>query len=137
MQSVPSRRSGVFAEVLSALLLLLGGLLLLDASFTGLVGGTTLFLSGLIGVILSILSFVTASGLHSGKRWSWRLARVLSAVAIVLSAGLLAVAATLTGNLSYPGLAIVLLIIVNDTIIAEVGVFYFLTKPEIRASLGK
>lgn len=62
---------------------------------------------------------------------------MLLAITIVLSSGLLAVAATLTGSLSYPGLAIVLLIIVNDTIIAEVGVVYFLTKPEIRASLGK
>ena len=109
----------------------------MDASFAGLFGGATLFLSGLIGIVLSILSFVTASGLRGGKRWSWRLARVLSAITIVLSSGLLAVAATLTGNLIYPGLAIVLLIIVNDTIIAEVGVLYFLTKPEIKASLGK
>ena len=137
MQSEPAKRPLVFAEVLSSLLLLLGGLLLLDASFAGLVGGATLFLSGLIGIVLSILSFVAASGLRGGRRWSWRLARVLAAVSIILSAGLLAVAATLTGNLIYPGLAIVLLIIVNDTIIAEVGVLYFLTKPEIRASLGK
>ena len=137
MQSDPTKRPVVFAEILSALLLLLGGFLLLDASFAGLVGGATLFLSGLIGIVLSILSFVAASGLRGGKRWSWRLARVLSAITIILSGGLLAVAATLTGNLTYPGLAIVLLIIVNDTIIAEVGVLYFLTKPEIRASLGK
>ena len=141
MQSEPMKRpvvmSIMFAEILSAVLLLLGGFLLLDASFAGLVGGATLFLSGLIGIVLSILSFVTASGLRDGKRWSWGLARMLSAITIVLSSGLLAVAATLTGNLSYPGLAIVLLIIVNDTIIAEAGVIYFLTKPEIRASLGK
>ena len=141
MQSEPPKRPEVkgivFAEVFSAVLLLLGGFLLLDASFAGLVGGATLFLSGLIGIVLSILSFVAASGLRNGKRWSWRLARVLLAIAIILSSGLIAVAATLTGALSYPGLAIVLLIIVNDTIIAEVGVLYFLTKPETKASQGK
>ena len=141
MKSEASKRPGVtgivFAEVVSAILLLLGGFLLLDASFAGLVGGATLFLSGLIGIILSILSFVTSSGLRGGKRWSWRLSRVLAAITIMLSAGLLAVAATLTGSLTYPGLAIVLLIIINDTIIAEVGVLYFLTKPETKASLGK
>lgn len=72
MQSEPMKRPVimgiVFAEILSALLLLLGGFLLLDASFVGLVGGATLFLSGLIGVVLSILSFVTVSGLRGGKR---------------------------------------------------------------------
>ena len=127
----------VFAEILSAVLLLLGGLLLLDASYAGLVGGATLFLSGLIGIILSILSFVTASGLRGGKRWSWRLARVIAAITIILSSGLIAVAATLTGALTYPGLAIVLLIIINDTIIGELAVVYFLMKPEIKAALGK
>ena len=141
MQSVPLKDSGVtglvFVEVVSAILLLLGGFLLLDASFAGLIGGATLFLSGLIGIILSILSFVTASGLRGGKGWSWKLSRVIAAITIILSAGLLAAAATLTGSLTYPGLAIVLVIIVNDTIIAEVGVLYFLTKPEVKASLGK
>lgn len=136
--SKPPRVTGiVFAEVVSAILLLLGGFLLLDASFTGLVGGATLFLSGLIGIVLSILSVVAASGLRGGKHWSLRLARVLSAITIILSSGLVAVAATITGALTYPGLAIVLLIIVNDTIIAEVGVLYFMTKTETRASLGK
>ena len=141
MQSEPSKRPGVtgivFAEVVSAILLLPGGFLLLDASFAGLVGGATLFLSGLIGIILSILSFVAAFGLRGGKHWSWRLARVIAAITIILSSGLIAVAATLTGALTYPGLAIVLLIVINDTIIAEVGVLYFLTKPETRTSLGK
>ena len=115
---------------------MLGGLLLLDASYAGLVGGATLFLSGLIGIVLSILSFVATSGLRGGKRWSWRLARMLAAITIILSSSLIAVAATLTGALTYPGLAIVLLIVINDTIIGEVGVFYFLTKHEVKAALG-
>lgn len=72
-----------------------------------------------------------------GKGWSWTLTRILSIITIVLSAGLIALAATITGTLLYPGLAIVLLILLNDTIIAELAVAYLLTKPDVRAYLGK
>ena len=141
MQADPSKRSGVmglvFAEVVSAVLLLLGGFVQLDASYAGLTGGATLFLSGLIGIILSIVSVVTASGLRGGKRWSWRFSRVIAAITIILSLGLIALAATVTGSFNYPGIAIILLIVINDTIIAELAVVYFMMKPEVKALFGK
>ena len=127
----------VFVEVLTAVLLLIGGFLLLDAANNGLTGAGTLMVSGWVGIVLALLSFVAAYGLRNAKRWSWTLAIVLSIVAIVLSAGLIALAAAFTGTLTYPGLAIVVLLIVNDTIIAEVAVSYFLTKPDVRAHFRK
>ncbi|HVH14857.1 MAG TPA: hypothetical protein VNA15_03960 [Candidatus Angelobacter sp.] len=140
MQTIPSRSgmmSVVFAEVLTAILLLVEGFLLLDAANNGLTGSGTLVISGGIAFIWALLSFVAAYGLRSGKKWSWNLAIVLSIVAIVLSAGLIALAAVFTGTLTYPGLAIVLLLIVNDTIIAEVAVSYLLTKADVRAQFRK
>ena len=129
--------SVVFAEVLTAILLLIQGFLLLDAANNGLTGAGTLVVTGGVAILWALLSFVAAYGLRNGKRWSWNLAIVLSIVAIVLSAGLIALAAAFTGALTYPGLAIVVLLIVNDTIIAEVAVSYFLTKPDVRAQFRK
>ena len=129
--------SVVVAEVLTAILLLIEGVVLLDAANNGLTGSGTLVVTGGIAIIWALLSFVAAYGLRNGKKWSWNLAIVLSIVAIVLSAGLIALAAVFTGALTYPGLAIVVLLIVNDTIIAEVAVSYFLTKPDVRAHFRK
>ena len=140
MQTIPSRlgmMSVVVAEVLTAILLLVEGAVLLDAANNGLTGSGTLVVSGWVAIVWALLSFVAAYGLRDGKKWSWTLAIVLSIVAIVLGAGLIALAAVFTGTLTYPGLAIVLLLIVNDTIIAEVAVSYFLTKPDVRAHFRK
>ena len=140
MQTIPSRSgmmSVVVAEVLTAILLLIEGVVLLDAANNGLTGSGTLVTSGWIAIIWALLSFVAAYGLRSGKKWSWNLAIVLSIVAIVLSAGLIALAAIFTGTFTYPGLAVVLLLIINDTIIAEVAVSYLLTKPDVRAHFRK
>ena len=140
MQTIPTR-SGmmtvVFAEVLTAILLLIQGSVLLDAANNGLTGAGTLMVLGGVAIVWALLSFVAAYGLRNGANWSWNLAIVLSIVAIVLSAGLIALAAVFTGALTYPGLAIVVLLIVNDTIIAEVAVSYFLTKPDVRAHFRK
>ena len=140
MQTIPSRSgmmSVVFAEILTAILLLIGGFLLLDAANNGLTGAGTLVVSGWVGIVLALLSFVAAYGLRNGAKWSWNLAIVLSVVAIVLSAGLIGLAAVFTGTLTYPGLAIVVLLVVNDTIIAEVAVSYLLTKPDVRTHFRK
>ena len=110
---------------------------MLDAANNGLTGSGTLVISGWVAIVWALLSFVAAYGLRNSKTWSWNLAIVLSIVAIVLSAGLIGLAAVFTGTLTYPGLAIVLLLIVNDTIIAEVAVSYLLTKPDVRAHFRK
>ena len=140
MQTIPSRSgmmSVVVAEVLTAILLLVEGAVLLDAANNGLTGSGTLVVLGWVAIVWALLSFVAAYGLRDGKKWSWTLAIVLSIVAIVLGAGLIALAAVFTGTLTYPGLAIVVLLIVNDTIIAEVAVSYFLTKPDVRSHFRK
>lgn len=140
MQTVSSRseiRGVVFAEVVTAVLLLVDGFLLVDAGVNGLTGAPTLMLSGLVSGVFAVLSFVAAYGMRGGKKWSWNLTIVLAIISIILSVGLIGLAATITGTFLYPGLAIVLLIVVNDVILAEIGVSYLLMKPEVRAHFGK
>lgn len=140
MQTVASRSEVmrvVFAEVVTAILLLVEGIVLIDAGVNGLTGAGTLMISGEVAGLWAVLSFVAAYGLRSGKRWSWNLTLILSIVAIVLSASLIGLAVTFTGTFVYPGLAIVLLIVVNDVILAEVAVSYLLMKPEVKAAFGK
>ena len=140
MQTAASR-SGVmgivFVEVVTAILLLVEGFVLIDAGINGLTGAGVLMVSGLVGGIWGILSFVAAYGLRSGKKWSWNLALILAVVAILLNAGLIGLALTITGTFIYPGLAVVLLIVVNDVVLVEVAVSYLLMKPDVKTHLGK
>lgn len=138
MVSSRSEMMGVaFAEVVTAVLLLVEGFVLVDAGINGLTGAGVLMLSGLIGGIWAILSFVAAFGLRRARKWSWNLSMALAIIAIVLNAGLIGLALSSTGTFIYPGLAVVLLIVVNDVILAELAVSYLLMKPEIKAHLGR
>ena len=140
MQSVVSRSETmglVFAEIVTGFLLLVGGFVLIDAGLNGLTGAGVLMAAGLVGILWAVLSFVAASGLRSVKRWSWNLTLILATGAIVLSAGLIGLALTITGTFIYPGLAVVLLIVINDVILAELAVSYLLWKPDIRAHFKK
>ena len=137
MVARPGNMSLVAAEILTGILLLVEGAVLLDAANIGLTGAGTLMVSAYVAILWALLSFVAAYGLRGGKRWSWTLGIALSIVAIVLSAGLLALAAVFTGTFLYPGLAIVVLLVLNDAIIAELAVTYLLTKPDTRALFRK
>ena len=127
----------VFAEIVTAVLFLIEGFVLIDAGVNGLTGAGVLMLSGLVAGLWAILSFVGAWGLRSVKRWSWNLTLILAIVAILLNAGLIGLALTVTGTFIYPGLAVVLLIVVNDVILAELAVSYLLWKPDLRALFRK
>lgn len=129
--------SVVYAEAVTAVLLLLEGVVLIDAGINGLTGAGVLTVTGYLGILWAILSFVAANGLRTGKKWSWNLSLILAIVAIVLSAGLIALAVSVTGAFIYPGLAVVLLIVVNDVFLAEVAVSYLLMKPDVKALFGK
>ena len=141
MQARLSRPAGVRSlalfEVFTAVLLLVIGFLLVDFAILGFTGGAGLFGFGAVEFFLGLLSLAGTAGLWMGKGWSWILTIVFSAIAMLVNVALLAVAATFTLTVLYPGGPIVLLIIANDIIIAEMAVVYFLSKPNIKAYLGR
>lgn len=140
MQSVSSRSettSIVYAEIVTAVLLLVEGYILIYAASNGLIGAGLLNLLGEVGIVWAILSFVAAYGLRTAKRWSWILTMILSIVFIALNAAVIGLAATFTGGITYPGLAIVVLLVVNDVMLAEVAVSYLLLKRDVRALFAK
>jgi uncharacterized membrane protein (DUF2068 family) len=86
-------------------------------AFTGfpIIAFTSAFLIvfGLILFILAILGFVMTWGLWSGKSWARTITMVLAVISIV------------TGIFSLPGNLI--------SIIINIVILYYLTRPEIRA----
>lgn len=141
MRSTISRPEGVrslaLLEAFTALLLVVISVLLVDFALLGLTGGGVLALFGLVEFVLGLLSFAGIAGLWMGNKWSWVLTIVISTVAMLLNATMLALAATLPLTVLFPGGPIVLLILANDIIIAEFAVVYLVSKPSIKSYLGK
>lgn len=121
------RTTLVAAEVLTALLLLLVGIWLIVLFGLGFVGGGLLGVFGVVEIVLGLLSLAVVVGLRAGRRPGW--VQPLTIVGAAFNAVVIAVAAVATLSVSYPGGAVVLLILVNDVIIGELGVLYFLTRP--------
>ncbi|HEV2118939.1 MAG TPA: hypothetical protein VGS11_02345 [Candidatus Bathyarchaeia archaeon] len=133
-------RTLVVLEGLTGLLILLVGALLIDLQLFGLTapGGSGTFTAiGAVEIVLALLSFAAAGGLWMRGRWSRPLAMVLAAVSVLFNAALIGIAATLTGGTVYPAGATVLLILINDIILAEMPVAYLVTRPRIRAYIGR
>ena len=141
MRSTVSRPEGVrslaLLDAFTALLLVVISVLLVNFALLGVTGGGALALFGLVEFVLGLLSFAGIGGLWMGKKWAWMSTIVISTVAVLLNATMLALAATLPLTVSFPGGPIVLLILANDIIIAEFAVVYFVSKPSIKSHLGK
>jgi hypothetical protein len=132
-------RTLVGLEGLTGLLILLVGVLLVDLQLFGLSApGTsgTFTAIGAVEIILALLSFAAAGGLWMRGKWSRPLAMILAAVSILFNAALIGIAATLTGGTVYPAGATVLLILINDIIIAEMPIAYLVTRPRIKEYIG-
>ena len=133
-------RTLVILEALTALLLLLIGVVLVNLGLLSLTaqGSSGTFTNiGAVEIILALLSFVSAAGLWMRMAWSQTLSMAIAVVAALFNAAIIALAATLTGGSLYPAGATVVLILINDVIIAEMPPMFLVTRPRVRAYLGK
>jgi len=115
-------------EILSGLFMLLAGLAfgILGAAFMGGEGmmgvlGPFMGAVGLLFVVLGLVAFVLAYGLWKGLGWAWTIALILAVIGII--AGLVSL---LTG-----GFQNVL------TLIIQLIIVYYLTRPHVKAFFGK
>ncbi|MEM2806806.1 MAG: hypothetical protein QXU45_07495 [Candidatus Bathyarchaeia archaeon] len=121
-------------EIISALFSLgAGALMLMAAGFIGAIMGEMpgvpevpglgglvagmLIAIGVIMVILGLISFFIAYGLWTGKGWAWTLCLVFSIIGLILSI------------LSLPSGIISLII--------NILILYYLTRPHVKAFFGK
>lgn len=117
----------VVAQLIAGLLLVSVGIwlgLLFQAGFNG---GGILVAFGAVEVALGAMALAALPGLRAGRRPGW--VRPLSIVGAVFNAAIIVFAAVATLSVSYPGGAVVLLILCNDVIIGELVVSYFITRP--------
>ena len=107
-------------EVLGGLALLLGG-----AAITALGGLVGLGLGAAFGgilIIFGLLSFVVAFGLWTGKEWAWLVALILSGL------GALFDLVSIVIGLGYGSIL---------SLLIDVAIIYYLTRPHVRAYFGK
>jgi|YelNatPaOPRAMG01_1025707.scaffolds.fasta_scaffold94794_2 MFS family permease len=86
------------------------------AGFSGLVAGMLIAI-GVVMVILGLISLFIAYGLWTGKGWAWTLCLVFSIIGLILSI------------LSLPSGIISLII--------NILILYYLTRPHVKAFFGK
>ncbi len=102
-------------NILGGVGLLLGGSMAFDPSpLEGIITGG-------IFVVIGLASFVIGYGLWKGKGWAWRIALILSVIAIILGIGSIAVGDI--GALVY--------MLINAIVI------YYLYRPNVKAYFGK
>lgn len=97
----------------------LGGLLAMEKTVRAWGGGA--FGGGLLGIITGIVQIIVGFGLFAGQKWAWLLAAISAAISLIHP-----VIGLLNGNfwaifgLIIPGL-----------------IFYYLTRPDVRAAFQR
>jgi hypothetical protein len=133
-------RTLVILEGVTGLLLLLIGVVLVNLGLLNLTapGSSSTFTDiGAVEIALALVSFVSAAGLWMRNTWSQTLSMAVAVITALYNAAIIALAATLTGGSLYPAGATVVLILINDVIIAEMPLMFLVTRPRVSAYLGK
>lgn len=79
--------------------------------------GLIILVAAIVLLILGLISFLLAYGLWTGKGWAWTLTFIFSIIGILL------------GLVSLPAVII--------TILINVVILYYLTRPHVKAFFGK
>ena len=116
----------VVAQLFTGLLLVATGIWLIVLFQFGFNGGLILVAMGAVEVALGVSSLAALPGLLAGRRAGW--VRPLGIAGAVFNSASIVFAAAATLMVQYPGGAVVLLILLNDVIIGELVVMYFLTR---------
>ena len=122
-----AERSLFVAQLFTALLMVVVGIWLIVLFQRGFNGGGTLVGLAAVEIVLGAISLAALPGLQAGRSPGW--IRPLRIVGAVFNAAVIVLSAAGTLMVTYPGGAVVLLILVNDVIIGELVTVYFLPRP--------